>query len=313
MARFFKYEVHFFSHKLSNRALRPLHYIGDAFKTVRLLTKNRPEVFWIQLPPSPLLTITLLYRRICDPRMKIVADCHNSTFDLPWRKWPGMAKQLNAVNAVLVHNSAVLSKAIALGIHQSKIHVIEDPPAALRHAEGKDINVSYPRPWLLFMTSFGADEPIAEVLAAAVLLPEITIVIAGDRRRAQGRHRLRPHPPNVIFAGYLSGFVLDATIKEADAILALTKNADEQLSAAAEAVGGGKAMVLADTPVLREMYPTGVVYASVDEASSIASGCRAAVARRDILEKESIRLRVERQLKWSRGASALAEALNIRK
>jgi hypothetical protein len=245
--------------------------------------------------------------------MKIVADCHNSTFDVPWRNWPGMVRQLNSVDAVLIHNSVLLSEVLALGVLRSKIHVIDDPPATIQRFDGKGAEVAYPRPWVLFMTAFGPDEPIREVLAAATLVPDVTIVVAGDRRRARGRHQLDPHSANVVFAGYLGSAALDTTIMEADAVLALTKNYDEQLSAAAEAVGGGKAMILADTPLLRDMYPCGAIYVKADEPSSIALGCRDAIAQRQKLEKESMKLRSERLLKWSHNASAFADALGVRK
>ena len=309
MSHFFGFTPYFMPHRSASRVLRPIHYVGHSIKTFRMLRRNRPSVVWVQLPPSPLLTVVIIYRRLCDRTLKIFADCHNSMFDLPWRKWPGIVSQLNSVDAVLVHNHAVVRKAIDLGVHKSRIQVLEDPPALFQTVDVSA--VSYPRPWVLFLTAFASDEPIAELYSAAALAPDINFVVAGDQRRARRRHRLRPHLPNVVLAGYLGSGLLDPAIMGADAILALTKHPDEQLSAAAEAVGAGKAMILADTPVLREMYPSGAIFVKVDEPSTIAWGCRYAVAQRLRLEQELVKLRAERWTRWRRSASALASFLGL--
>jgi hypothetical protein len=309
MSHFFNFALCFMPHRSANRFFRPFHYAGHALKTLHLLRRGRPHIVWVQLPPSPLLTVAILYRYLFDRTVRIIGDCHNSMFVPPWCKWPGVVSQLNSIDAVLVHNDAIVRRAIGLGIHKDRVHVLEDPPALFQTIDAGA--VSYPRPWVLFLTAFASDEPIAELYSAAALAPDLRFVVAGDQRRARGRHRLRPHPPNVVLAGYLHGALLDAAIGGADAVLGLTKHADEQLSAAAEAVGAGKAMILADTPVLRDMYPSGATYVKVNEPASIAQGCRYAVAHRIRLEKESVELRRERWIRWRRGASALASVLKL--
>jgi hypothetical protein len=42
-----------------------------------LLKAKRPWLNWVQLPGVPLLTIALQYKRIYDPGVRIIADCHN--------------------------------------------------------------------------------------------------------------------------------------------------------------------------------------------------------------------------------------------
>jgi len=309
MSLFFGFELVFMPHRSAIRLLRPFHYVGHAVKTLQMLRKIRPNIVWVQLPPTPLLTAVLLYRRLYDRTVRIVADCHNSIFGLPWCKWPGIIGQLNSLDVVMIHSHRLVNKAVELGICKDSICVLEDPPALI---EGIDSTaVSYPRPWVLFLTSFAPDEPITELFSAAALAPDLHFVIAGDLRRASGRHRMNPHPPNVFLPGYLSGAHLDATIMEADAILALTRHDDQQLSTAAEAVGAGKAMILADTPLLREMYDCGAVYVKVNEPSSIALGCQYAVTQRLFLEEGSVKLRTKRWIHWRRGAAALANLLAI--
>jgi glycosyltransferase involved in cell wall biosynthesis len=309
MSQFFGFQPYFMPHQSASRLLRPIQYIGHALKTLKVLRKNRPNIVWVQLPPSPLLTAILIYKHLFDKTIKIVADCHNSTFNPLWLNWPAFIRQLNSVDAILVHNHAMINKAVGVGIRQDKIYALEDPPAFIQASTEKTID--YPRPWVLFLTAFASDEPIAEIYSAAALAPDLHFVIAGDLRRAAGRHKLIPHPPNIVLAGYIAGNRLDATIEQADAILALTRHDNEQLSTAAEAVGAGKAMVLADTAVLRDMYARGAIYVIVTEPSSIAWGCRSAIAQRSRLEDESVKLRDERWLRWRRDATRVASLLEI--
>jgi glycosyltransferase involved in cell wall biosynthesis len=310
MAGVFGFQLVFLSARSAVRIFRPIQYIINAFKTVLLLLKRKPKVVWIQLPPVPLLTAVLMYRRYFDNGICIIADCHNPMFSPPWSRWPGMVRQLNKVDLVLVHNHLVTERACDIGISKAITHVLEDAPALIRASASSTL--TYPRPSVLFLTAFARDEPIREIYAAAGLAPELHFVIAGDIRRASGRHRLYPHPPNVILSRYLSGSHLDASISDADVLLCLTKHPDEQLSTAAEAVGAGKAMVLSDTGLLRKMYDKGAIYVNTRDPASLAAGCRMAVADHRRLEEESSTLRSERWERWRTDAAQIHLALRKR-
>lgn len=307
MAPLLGFEAVFFPIAQAPRALRPFQYLGHALKTLARLRRERPRAVWVQLPQVPLLTAALWYKRLFDPGAKVVADCHNRILNPPWNQWPGLKRQLNACDAVLVHNRSVLPKVEALGVRQDLIRVLEDPPALL--AEPSLEAPSFPRPWVLFLASFNPDEPVAELFEAARLAPEIHFVLAGDASRAEGRHALQGHPPNMSLPGYLSGAALDAAIASADAVLALTKLDDAQLSSAAEAIGAGRPMVLSDTPVTREMYPKGGVFVDTCDPKDIALGCRSAVANGRRLAAESRALCAERQARWQAQAESVKALL----
>jgi len=310
MASFFGFEPVFMPIARAPRFLRPLQYVVHAIRSLLLLYRRDPQIIWVQLPQVPLLTAALLYRRLFARNAKIVADCHNLMFDAPWRNWPFVTSKLNKADLILVHNREIVSKAVTMRIRRSIIHPLEDCPAAIRVP-----GISSPRsapPSFLFLTWFELDEPIKELYEAALLAPELRFIIAGDTRCARGRHKLRPHPPNVELVGYLSGMELDAAIVAADALLGLTKHPDEQLSTAAEAVGAGKAMVLSDTKLLREMYYKGAVYVDVFDPKSIVGGCRKVLEHRSRLELESRDLNQERVARWREHASVIKDLLQPR-
>jgi glycosyltransferase involved in cell wall biosynthesis len=214
---------------------------------------------------------------------------------------------LNACDVVVVHNNAVMPKVAAMGIRHDILRLLEDPPAVIR-SEAPSTR-SFPHPWMLFLASFNPDEPVQELFEAARLAPEITFVLAGDANRASGRHKILEHPENVILPGYLSSAELDAAIGSADAILALTKLEDAQLSSAGEAIGAGRPMVLSDTPVTRELYYKGGVFVDTYSPTSIVMGCRAAIKEGTRLAAESLALREERHARWRSQAESINEVL----
>jgi glycosyltransferase involved in cell wall biosynthesis len=291
------------------RIFRPLQYVGHSLRTVALLRRNRPEIIWVQLPQVPLLTAALFYKRCFDPRVRVIADCHNRVLNRPWNQWPGLRNQLNACDVVVVHNGLVVPKVEAMGIKRGIVRVLEDPPALISHAVR--LADPFPHPWVLFLASFNPDEPIAELYEAARLAPEITFVLAGEPMRARRRHELGTRPPNVHLPGYLRGEALDAAIMSTDAILALTKLPDAQLSSAGEAIGAGRPMVLSDTPVARDLYYQGGVFVDAYSAASIAKGCRAAVEGSGRLAAESLALRDERHARWRSQAESINKMLAL--
>lgn len=309
MAPLFGFETYFLPVAPTVRAMRPFQYLGHAIETVSLLKRQHPEVIWVQLPQAPLLSAALYYKRFYDRNVRIIADCHNRILNPPWNKWPGIAAQLNQCDAIVVHNPTVLPKAQAMGIRQDILHVLEDPPAVIR--EPVSHAISFPRPWLLCLASFDPDEPIAELLAAARLAPDIHFVLAGETDRARGKHDLSVCPKNVILPGWLSGEKLESAITTADAVLAMTKLNDAQLSSAAEAIGAGRPMVLSDTPVTRSMYYKGGVFVDTLDPVSIVQGCRTAIAGGPRLASESLALRDEHYARWRLQAEAVKKLAGL--
>jgi glycosyltransferase involved in cell wall biosynthesis len=291
------------------RIFRPLQYVGHSLRTVALLRRKRPQIIWVQLPQVPLLVAALFYKRYFDPRVRIIADCHNRILNRPWNRWPGLRNQLNACDVVVVHNDFVVPKVEAMGIRRDIVRVLEDPPAQM----GDAVRIAdlFPHPWVLFLASFNPDEPIAELYEAARLAPEINFVLAGEPKRARRRHELGARPPNIHLPGYLRGKALDTAIMSTDAILALTKLPDAQLSSAGEAIGAGRPMVLSDTPVTRNLYYRGGVFVDTYSAASIAKGCRAVIEGSTRLAAESLALRDERYAHWRSQAQSINKMLAL--
>ncbi|WP_448604861.1 hypothetical protein [Thermoleptolyngbya sp.] len=301
MEAYFKYESIYISVSLKNRFLKPVEYLVKCQKTLAMLWKSDPEVVWIQLPPSPLLYLIRIYKLFVNPKLRIVADCHNATFRKPWLSSPLVISLLNQCEVVIVHNDEVRKAAIVLGIYPERVVVLRD---RVMQTSSEDLPsfLDKPRPWILFPCSFGTDEPISQVLEAARQAPNLTFIITGNVERAKGKHDLSSVPENVVFTGFLSKSRYDSLLCNTDLVLGLTKLDGIQLSVAGEAVGVGKPMVLADTKLLRTLFYQGAIYTDPLNPQSIAQSCYLALEKRFQLELEILEMRKDTDRNWLESA-----------
>jgi hypothetical protein len=310
MQNYFGYNLVFISFALKYRWLRWLEYIFKLTRTLILFFTYRPKVFWVQLPPNFILHIIILLKILFANNMKIVSDCHNATFRSPWIKIPGTIYCLNKCDAVVVHNSSVLSEAIKLGIKKDCLVVLEDPPAEIgmpKHLQ--ETSKVSSNPLLVFPCSFNADEPIKEIIEAARLAPDISFALSGNFNRARGIHSLSSLPNNIELTGFLSETEFDKLLYRADLILGFTKLDGVQLSVANEAVGIGKPLVLSDTQLLKKLFYKGAVFVNSNSPESVVEGCRTALAKLDTLSHEVRELKTERDQSWRQEAQQVLRKL----
>lgn len=314
----FGYELHHIGVSFRSRVLRPLEYLLKAWQTLALLLRDRPQVLWIQMPPAPLLYLAFVYRQLFQQDLKIIADCHNATFRRPWIEFPGVIWLFNRCEGVVVHNPFVEEQALALGIEAAVLRVLRDrtltptpatPSAATATTAATAERVADPRPWVLVPCSFNADEPIAELLQAARLAPDLTFVLTGNTRRAQGRHCLDDLPKNIRLAGFVPEAEFNALLASADAVVGLTKLEGIQLSVANEALSYGQPMVLSNTKLLQAFFPQGAVYVDPLDGAAIAQGCYTAIANAESLRRSVVALRQAVEAQWQQQAEPIHRLL----
>lgn len=299
-----------FLSRRDTRALpfKGLDYLRLFWQTMLLLRHRRPTVLWLQLPPVPLLWAAALHRKLFDPGMKIVADAHNAMFGRVWSRVPWRVSFLNRCDLVLVHNEVVHADALQQGVAAQRLFVLEDvppqeaPPVRGQAARAQTLDrlAGMPRPWVLFPGSFGADEPVAELLATARQHPQWTFIITGRLSNAdKHRHDLSAPPPNVLMPGYLAVDVFDDLLRSCDLVLALTRLDGIQLSVCNEALGFGKAMVASDTPLLRKLFSAAALMVDSNRPDAIAATIADALGRTAELEAASRRLALQRRHAWA--------------
>jgi glycosyltransferase involved in cell wall biosynthesis len=307
MQAFFGYSLHYVPPPFARNWLKPIGYMFQAWQTARIIERERAEVVWIQMPPTFLLHFLALTQLLTGRRFAVIADCHNRVFRRPWSRMPGLVRQLNRTGAVLAHNAEVAQTAQALGVDPSKLLVFETRPAQLQLPTEQPPPSGMPE--ILVPCSFNPDEPIETLIAAARYAPDIRFLVTGNVAKAQARGFTKGAPENICFTGFLSKADYERLLFTATVVLGLTELEGIQLSVANEAVGAGKAMVLSDTAILRDLFGTAALFA-LNEPVALAAACREAVVRASELDARSVMLRQTREVRWRGQADMVATMIS---
>ncbi|MGU3541080.1 glycosyltransferase [Methylobacterium sp. A54F] len=281
-------------------------YPIQALRTLAQIVRHKPDVLWIQAPPNVLVHIAWLGRLLRWHRMKIVADLHNASLSRFWLAVPMTRRLLNTFDIVIVHNEMMRTFAVEKGLSADRVRVLEDrtPDIAPTTAAG-----SAERPYVVMPCSFSRDEPVLEVIAAARLVPEIDFLATGDSRSAAKRSLPTDLPPNFRLTGFLEADAYERLIAGSLGMLCLTTEDGIQLSAASEAVGFGKPMIISDTSLLRSLFGAGLFVDNSPEA--IGDACRAVLKdyRCYASATQTLQLDARRSDRWQAQASSVAAIL----
>ena len=260
-------------------ATAPLRYACCAWRTWRLLQRRRPSAVVVIAPPVVAPVVAGLWCRW--RRRPLVVDCHTGTFHS--RRWawarPLYRWLLPRCQAVLAHTDEAL--ALLRGWGAPGLLLPDDLPG------GTD--ASEPRlpagTTVLVAGSLDGNEPVAETLAAAALLPEVAVRITGDPGRVPFALR-KSAPPNVRFTGFLPLPDFLGEMLAADAVAVFSTDPHIMNRAAFEAVGLGRPLVLSDLAGLRERFGAAALFAH-NRPPAMADALLQALADGPELERRS--------------------------
>lgn len=298
MNQYVDFDLYYLPPPVSRKWLKPFGYLLQAWRTARIVLRERPDTVWVQSPPGMVPHIALALRGLTRRRYGLIVDCHNASMLPPWSHFPGVAWVLNRSDRVLVHNEEMRGVVEAFGVRPSLIRVLADPPAQL------DLPVLPPkgpdaRPYVLVPCSFNADEhlPIPAVMGAARLLPEVDFKITGRKYKAEAQGLTKGAPDNVTFTDYLTIEGFEALLAGADVVLGVTSRTNCQLSVANEALGAHAPLVLSDTGILRAMFGEAALFGP-NTPEGLAAALREALAHQPELRARSEALKLRRQESW---------------
>lgn len=183
------------------------------------------------------------------------------------------------------------------------VMVLENPPKL--NLPPRPNEASSSRPTISYIGTFGSDEPVDELLAAARLLPHVEFHVLGKVALA-GQAVVSAAPANVEFTGYLMREEYWNRLYQSHAIVVLTTHAHSLSGAAQDGLYIDAPLVLSDQPTLREYFPQGAVFAE-NTAAGIAAGIEDALANRDRLRNEMAELHQRISARWRRNFTALNE------
>ncbi|WP_445148162.1 glycosyltransferase [Baekduia sp. Peel2402] len=290
--------------RLNTPALAPARYAVSALLTAAFLARKRPDAVIVQNPPIVPGIIAYIYSKLTGA--KLVMDSHPRGFGL---KASRAGRLFRPVHARLMRHAAatmVASEPLADEVRRAggRPLVVHEPPP-LWHidappADGDD------EPTVLWVGIFATDEPVAEVVGAARLLPDTRFVLTGDPARCPPDVRAAA-PANVTFSGYRRGEDYRALVAAATIMMVLTTAPTSVPRGAFEAVAALRPLVLSDHPLLRTQFPEAVF--ADNTAAALAAATTQALARRAELNAAAPAVRDRDAARWAAQRDAVLEAL----
>ena len=281
-----------YEERLKAHWLLPLRYLVQGWKTWRLLEQQRPQVVLVQSPPIFALLVVAAW---CELRGKTgspgdralyALDCHTATwYHRKWRWAKPLMHLLSRRAAVtLCHDEEAQD---ILRLWKVKGFFLADgiptlsPPTGTGGSEGETrVGV---------IGSLDPDEPVAEVFAAARLLPQVTFYVTGDPKRLKTK-LLAQKPENVVLTGFLRGGAYTALLKNVHGLVVLTNESKALNCAAHEAVAMAKPTVVSDWPEMRRNFSRGFIYVR-NTPEAIADGIQKMLNEQVTLALEVMALR----------------------
>ena len=284
---------------------RRLRLLEQAWKTLELLRRKKPEILFVQNPSLALSALALSSRRAFG--YYLVVDAHNEgvrPFARRGRFVGWLTRRLlAAADATIVTNAALAKDVVAAGgralVLSDSLPGVELPAHSAAKASTRP-SMRDESPLVVVISSFMVDEPIAAILEAAAALPEVRFAFTGDARRFRRDLAL---PRNVRLTGYLADKAFWGLLSDADVICDLTLKPDCLVCGAYEGLALAKPMVLSDNPPTRDLFGPAAILTG-PRPDEIAAAVRAAFAGRERLADEARRLRETYRTGWQVRAGA---------
>ena len=288
-----------------SRQSRWLKHPTFVVKTIHLLFQRRPRVLYVQ-NPSWLLTMLAIFLRPL-LRYTLVVDAHNGGV-YPFFGWMERFPWIFPIfhrhsDVTIVTNESLAETVTANG----------GTPVVLPDAlPDWDIATapSGAEKSIAFICTFADDEPVAEVVKAAHGLP------AGYRLSITGKVAncppdiLKSAAPNTTCTDFLSEEDFHTLLATSDVIMDLTTFDDCLVCGAYESVSLGVPLVLSDSPVNREYFDSGVVYAE-NEADALCRAMVNAVENNVELRTDILDLRCRLQESWRARLTGLLTLVDV--
>jgi glycosyltransferase involved in cell wall biosynthesis len=281
--------------------IAPWKYGRQALSSIALLIRRRPEVVFVQSPPSFAVLFAWLYGLFSGARF--VVDAHSGA--MMSRYWT-RPRWLNRFLARRALATIVTNERFAVRIRSwgGRAIVLRDIPTTFETDQPLPRDERFS---VLVVSTFAPDEPLVAIIEAASRLPEAHFYVTGNLRRADPRLVASP-PENLEFTGYVDDGAYYATMKDSDAVMCLTTRDDTMQRGACEALSLARPIITSDWQLLRDYFAKGTVHVAAT-ADEIVRGVRAMISEHERFRREIEELQDDQKREWEKASAELARLL----
>lgn len=252
---------------LESTSSRTLRYIKSIFKTYLIIIRHKPKFVFVQNPSVVLCLSTLILRVFL--RYKLIVDAHNSGVYGPEGSSLRLIGFLNKIilknaDLVIVTNDLISEYIASNG---AKVIVLPDPLPAIDTASFNPSLPSNGTLKALCITSWGADEPIEEIIKAASRFGGvIDFYFSGNFKKFSAIQNMSL-PENIHLLGFVDEEVYFSHLLSSDFCIDLTERMDCMVCGAYESISAGKPIILSNTDVQKRYFSKGAVFCENKEES----------------------------------------------
>ncbi|MEO5986118.1 MAG: glycosyltransferase [Candidatus Limnocylindria bacterium] len=279
----------------------PMKYPRLALRTIRLLMKRRPRVVFVQTPPTLAVWLVAAYARAAGAAF--IVDAHSDAFQRSRWTRPRWLNRLVARRALatLVTDPYWAARLESDGATAMVVPDVPRVPDAAMDREplGPGFHV-------LVVNTWGSDEPLAEVLAAAAQLPDVTFHVTG--RRDARFDALGSIASNVRFTDFLSDNAYQRLMRSVHAVACLTTRDHTMQRGACESLSSARPIVTSDWGLLRSYFSRGTVFVD-NSPEGIRDGIGQLMAHYDEYAHAIETLRTQRLAEWATRRTAIIELI----
>lgn len=288
-------------HVLKSRRHRVLRYCVLAARTLRLVARERPRFLLVQNPSIASAILCALLRRVFG--FVLVIDAHNEAV-VPYNHPGPVVRRLAAwllrtADVTIVTNGALARIVAEAGGRPFELYdPIPVPP------DGAATVPVVPRR-VAVISTYAADEPLQEIIAAARLLQGADVEIRITGRPSQAfLARAGDVPANVVLTGFLVEAEYWALLASAAIVVDLTRMPSCLVCGAYEALALGRPMLLTDDEAGRALFGEAALFTD-NVPESIAAQIVALIERQAEFEPAARRLAARLSSEWEQRAQRL--------
>jgi glycosyltransferase involved in cell wall biosynthesis len=270
-------------------------------RSLAYILKSAPRTLIVQ-NPSIFLTLAACLAHRCR-RFRLIVDTHNAGIapedPLLARLTPLYRFFQREADVTIVTNEELAGRVRRNGGRPFVLpDLLPEPPATRKTPLRGRINI-------VFICTFGEDEPYREMFSAARRLPaDIHLYVTGNPRKAPPQ-LLENLPAHLTLTGFLPELEYWTLLASADLAVDLTRRDNCLVCGAYEAVAVGTPLILSDFRPLREYFRRGTVFVAND-AEAIRTGILVAIDRLPELRAEIRGQKEEIEKEWRRKGGAFS-------
>lgn len=278
-----------------------LRYVASFFMTLAVLWRERPAIIFCLNQPPFLVLAVYLHTRIFGG--EYILDSHSAAFNDPKWAWFRPMYRIIARRAFLNINTNTRHRQLVES-WGGRSRIVSDVPID-HESEYPPLDVAADS--IAVVASYMFDEPIAEILEAARLCPEVRFYLTGDSRRLGDR--VENVASNVTFTGYLSRQDYFRLMSSVKAVMALTTRDDTMQMGAYEALSLAQPIITSRWPVLEESFGDAACYVD-NTPGSIAAAVRRVMANHEPMKQRAAARKALRRRVFEDTRSEILSMLN---